>query len=73
MGIFTPQNPVNDGGQSERLDDIKAHYASGDIDKEEYDDLMASEDVTSAYLRLKYAGLTVLLGTVGFFLIWSNL
>jgi len=73
MGIFNPQNPVSDGGQADRLDDIKAQYAGGAITKEQYDDLMATESVTTGFLRLKYGGLAVLLGTIGFFLLWASL
>ena len=73
MGIFTPQNPVSDGGQADRIDDIKAQFAGGAITKEQFDDLMAAESVTTNYLRLKYAGFAVLLGTIGFFLLWANL
>lgn len=73
MGIFNPQNPASDDGYADRLDDIKAQYAGGSITKTQYDELMATEAVTASFLRLKYAGLAVLLGTVGFFLLWANL
>lgn len=73
MGIFTPQNPLSSGGRSARIDDIEAQRASGALTKEEFDDLMGDEAVTSRYIKLKYAGLAVLVGTVGFFMIWASL
>ena len=56
-----------------RVDDIKAQFADGAITKEQFDDLMGDESVTSNYLNLKRAGLTILLLTVGFFMVWANL
>lgn len=70
MGIFTPHNPLSDGGQSDRLDDIKAQYAGGAITQDQYNELMATESVTKNFIRLKFAGLAVLLGTIGFFILW---
>lgn len=70
MGIH---NPLSDDGQKGRIDDIKAQYADGAITKEQFDDLMSDEGVTSNYIALKRAGLAVLLLTVGFFMVWANL
>lgn len=67
------RNPFSDGGQSGRVDDIKAQYASGAITQDQYNELVGMESVTSNFLNLKRVGALVLFGTIGFFLIWANL
>ena len=69
IGEIRPENPVGDGGRSDRVDDIKAHYASGEITKDQFDELIASEATTLNYIRLKRLGMVALLATVGFFIL----
>jgi len=69
IGEIRPENPVGDAGHSVRIDDIKANYASGDITKEQFDELMGSEATTLNYIRLKRLGMAALLATVGFFIL----
>lgn len=73
MGIFTPSNPLSDGGLAGRIDDIKAAYASGKITKGQYDELMADESATASFIGMKRAGLAILLLTVGVFMVLANL
>ena len=73
MNLFKniqPEAPWSDGGQSDRLDDIKAEFAAGELTKEQYDDLMADEANTANYIRLKRVALAVLCAGVGFLLLW---
>lgn len=70
MGIFS--NPAGSDGQSDRINDIKAKYAAGEISQDHYNDLIADEAVTSKHLVLKRAGLAVLLGVIGFVVVLAN-
>ncbi len=73
MGTFNSHNPAGDGGHADRVADINAKYADGAISKEQFDELMGYEGVTSNFIQLKRAGLAVLLVTVGLFIVWANL
>lgn len=68
IGEIRPENPLGDGGRSDRVDDIKAHYASGEITQDQFNELMASEGATLNYIRLKRLGLAALCATVAFFI-----
>jgi hypothetical protein len=73
MNLFndtSTDSPWSDGGQSDRIDDIKAEFAAGELTKEQYDDLMADESITANYIRLKRAALAVLCAGIGFLLLW---
>lgn len=67
------QNPVSDGGQAGRVDDIKSEYANGSITQEQYNDLMDDEATTRGYVQLKRVAAFTLCALVGFFVIWSSL
>lgn len=54
-----------------RKSDIDAAYASGDINKSQFDDLMKDERSTENYLRLKRIALAILLGMIGFLFLSS--
>ena len=73
MNLFKnihPENPFSDAGQSDRLDDIKAAFANGEISQEEYADLLADEQSTASWIQLKRGALIVLLLMVaGLFLL----
>jgi hypothetical protein len=70
FGEIQPEAPWSDGGQIDRLDDIKAVFAAGELTKEQFDDLMADEAVTANYIRLKRVALAVLCAGIGFLLLW---
>jgi len=56
--------------QDERLSNIKAGYAAGEITQEQYDELLADEQTTAHYIRLKRVAMAVFLGTIGFLMLW---
>lgn len=75
MSLFSklnihPENPAGDGGQSDRIDDIKATYAAGEITQEQYADLMGDEGVTSNYIFKKRVALALLCAGIAFLTIW---
>ena len=75
MSLFSnlninPENPAGDGGQSGRIDDIKASFAAGEITQEQYDDLMGDEAVTSNYIFKKRVALALLCAGIAFLTLW---
>jgi hypothetical protein len=70
FGEIKPEAPWTDNGQGDRLEDIKAEYAAGEITKEQYDDLMTDESITANYIRLKRVALAVFCAGIGFLLLW---
>lgn len=66
------QNPISDGGQAGRLDDLKQVYASGAISQEQYNDILSDEEGASKALTFKRTALGLLLATVGFFVLFSS-
>jgi len=58
------QNPFQNK-QSLRIADINEAYASDNISKEQYDDLVYDESQVSRALQWKYMALALFLGTIG--------
>jgi len=70
MSLFNSnRNPAGDGGQKDRVTDIRASFAAGELTQDQYGGLMKEEELTAKYIRYKRAGIMVLLATIGIFLL----
>lgn len=61
----------NSSTQKERVENIDAAHASGDVSSDQRDELLGVESNTTSYIKLKYAGLAVLSFTVALFFLLS--
>ena len=64
-------NPVGDGGQSKRLEEIESAYAQGAISHDQYEDLLEDEKSTGDWVFVKRAAFGALCLGIGILFLLS--